>query len=61
MVSTKKFYQNVDVTFEGVIPESDDLRKSLSDQLDVIVQRLPDEDVFNAHGHIYFSFPAEII
>ena len=61
MVSTKKFYQNVDVTFEGVIPESDVLRKSLSDQLDVIVQRLPDEDVFNAHGHIYFSFPAEII
>ena len=61
MIDPAQFYDQVDVIFEGVMPENDDVRKSLLDMLDDIVQKLPDEDVFTAPGTIYFSYPAEII
>jgi hypothetical protein len=61
LIDPAQFYDQVDVIFEGVMPESDDVRKHLSDDLAVIVQLLPDEDAFKAPGTIYFSFPEEII
>jgi hypothetical protein len=61
LIDPAQFYDQVDVIFEGVMTENDDVRKSLSDELDDIVQKLPDGDVFTTPGAIYFSSPAEII